>query len=134
MNELPVVPPAVDCGNRAFFAAAARGVLLLRRCSSCDRISWPARDLCPFCGAAGLHDHASSGRGVVYSFTVVRKGEWASEHPYVIAYVELDEGVRVMSNVVGTEVDDVRIGLPVQVVFDEAGDDVAVYRFEPRRN
>jgi uncharacterized OB-fold protein len=73
----------------------------------------------------------ASGQGVVYSYTVVRKGDglWKDVAPYVVAYVELAEGPRVMTNVVGIDPSDVRIGMPVEVVFEPDGAGGAVYRF-----
>ena len=78
----------------------------------------------------------ASGRGTVYSFSITRKGAgvWAEHSPYVVAYVELDEGPRVLTNIVGCDVDDVHIGMAVAVVFDPTPAGPAVYRFEPSRS
>ncbi len=75
----------------------------------------------------------AAGTGVVYSFTVTRaaSGTWKGALPYVLAFVELDEGPRVLTNIVGIDVDDVRIGMAVRVVFEDPIDGSALYRFAP---
>ena len=74
-----------------------------------------------------------SGRGTVYSFTISRRGPgpYREHSPFVLAYVELEEGPRVLTNIVDTDVETVTVGQAVHVVFDAAGDDAAVYRFAP---
>jgi uncharacterized OB-fold protein len=76
----------------------------------------------------------ASGRGRIYSYTVVRKSGlpgWSEAVPYVIAYVELDEGPRVMSNIVGCDPDALMIGSPVRVVMPAGDDGQALFRFQP---
>jgi uncharacterized OB-fold protein len=76
--------------------------------------------MCPDCGRLGVEWVEASGRGAVYSFTVSHRGPgpWADHVPYVVAYVELDEGPRVLTNLVGLDPGDVRIGMPVAAVFE----------------
>lgn len=76
---------------------------------------------------------AASGTGIIYSFTVARRatGQYREAAPYVLAYVELDEGPRLMTNIVGCPVDQVAIGQPVEVVFHDTGDGSALPRFQP---
>ena len=77
-----------------------------------------------------------SGRGTVFSYTVVRGGvgsRWRDHIPYVVAYVELDEGPRLMTNVVDVDPETVEIGMAVEAVFDATDDGPAVLRFAPRR-
>lgn len=127
--------------NPEFWAGAARGELLVPRCAACGNVSWPPRPFCPLCGSPDAPSLAPSpGLGTVYSFTVVRKARGAFREltPYVVAYVELDEGPRLLSNVVDVAPESVQIGQRVRVAFDAAPltDDPAagaprLYRFRP---
>lgn len=99
--------------NAPFWEAAERGVLLLKHCNACGKPHWYPRVVCPLCGSDDLAWREASGRGQVYSFSIVRRmGE-----PYVLAFVTLDEGPTVMTNIVETPLDAVRIGARVEVVF-----------------
>jgi uncharacterized protein len=130
---MPLPEPQPDRETEPFWQATGRGELLLQRCTSCDRISWPVRSFCPHCGAPALVPLAASGRGAVYSYTVVRKsgGAWRDATPYVIGYVELAEGPRILTNIVGCAPEDVRIGLPVELSFARTANGFALYRFMP---
>ena len=131
--RLPTPPPVVTSETEEFWAATTRGVLLLKRCDACDAVIWYPKGFCPVCSSFATSWFPASGRGTVYSFTVVRRGlgPWQQAAPYVIAYVELDEGPRVMTNIVGCDVGSVQIGMPVEVSFDDTGDGSALYRFRP---
>lgn len=104
-----------------FWAATERGELLVPRCDACGRFSWPPRPFCPLCGSQDTVSLIpATGTGTVYSFTIVRKARGAFREltPYVVAYVELDEGPRILSNIIGVDPESVRIGARVQVTFD----------------
>ena len=94
---------------------------------------WYPRAFCPACGSLEVTWIPASGRGSVYSFTIIRRGAepYAGSAPYVVAYVELAEGPRVLTNIVECEVDEVEIGMPVEVVFHDTGEGSALYRFRP---
>lgn len=134
VRPLPAPPPPGDDDNAEFWAATAEGRLLLRRCDSCGTVIWYPRPVCPDCHSTSTSWFDASGRGHVYSFTVVRRarGPFAAAAPYVLAYVELEEGPRVMTNIVECDPEQVRIGLPVEVVFHDTGEGSALYRFRPR--
>jgi uncharacterized OB-fold protein len=89
--------------------------------------------LCPFCHSTETALVPASGRGTVYSYTVVRKtgGDYAKATPFVLAFVELDEGPRMMTNVITDDVEAVRIGDRVEVVLSATGDGAALPRFRP---
>lgn len=100
--------------NQAFFDAAREGLFMLGRCKSCNELHYYPRAACPFCsGATELV--AAKGRGKVYSYSVMRR----VEKPYAIAYVTLDEGVTVLTNLVDCDPDSIRIDQPVRVVFKD---------------
>ena len=119
---------------REFFDRCARGELAVQRCSACGALRHYPRPHCPECMSPEWTWQASSGRGTVYTFTVVRQNlnpRFRDRIPYVVAVVELDEGVRVLTNLVGVDPDAVRVGMPVSVVFDEDPDGRTVPRFQP---
>jgi uncharacterized OB-fold protein len=133
-STLPTPTPAVTPENEEFWAATAQGKLLLRRCDDCGTTIWYPRPFCPACGRFNTSWYEASGKGTVYTFTVVHRSGvpgYREAIPYVVAYVELDEGPRVMTNVVGCEPDEVTVGMPVRVVFHDTGQGNALYRFEP---
>nr|ART90202.1 hypothetical protein [uncultured bacterium] len=99
--------------NAAFWEAADRGELLLKHCTDCGKPHWFARTVCPLCGSDALEWKTASGRGEIYSFSVVRR----VGRPYVLAFVKLDEGPTVMSNIVDTRFEQLHIGQRVRVVF-----------------
>ena len=118
--------------ERIFFDAAARGHVGLCRCRACGRHFLP-RVVCPFCWAQDPEAVDAAGTGSVHSFTVLHRAGMAGfedDVPYVVALVELDEGVRLVSNVVEIDPDDVRIGLRLRAVFAER-DGVSFPRFAP---
>jgi uncharacterized OB-fold protein len=132
-DPLPTPVPDVTPETTAFWEATARGTLLLPRCAHCDRVFWYPRAVCPSCGNLDVTWVPASGRGSVYSFTVIRRAvpPYDAAAPFVVAYVELDEGVRILTNVVECESDEVEIGMPVEVVFHDTGEGRALYRFRP---
>lgn len=99
--------------TEAFWRASAAGQLLLPRCRACSRWHWHPRAFCPFCHADALDWIEASGLGEVYSFSIVRR----TGAPYVLAYVRLEEGPILMTNIVDTDLADVRVGMPVAVRF-----------------
>jgi uncharacterized protein len=131
--ELPAPAPVVNVETRPFWDATAEGRLLLVRCDGCGETIWYPRGICPACRSTATSWFEASGRGEVYSFTVVRRGQGAYRDagPYVLAYVELEEGPRIMTNIVGSDTAAVRIGQPVEVVFHDTGAGSALPRFHP---
>ena len=129
---LPALPPEPGPEDAPFWEAAAQDRLVLPRCRSCATFIWYPRAYCPDCHTFGVDWVEASGRGTVYSFTVSQRGAgpWAAHAPYAIAYVELAEGPRVMTNIVGVDPGDVRIGAPVTAVFEPAGT-TKLLRFKP---
>ncbi len=134
MNALPAAAFDVPLDDQEFWSATERGILLLDHCPSCGIHSWYPRPFCPSCGGEPERVPAA-GTGVVYSYTVVRKARGAFREltPYVVAYVELTEGPRVLTNVIDCDPAEVRIGLPVVICFDEAAGPGSprLYRFRP---
>jgi len=105
--------PEPNPETKRFWEAAAQGQLLLKKCGDCGEVHYYPRALCPFCGSDRTDWQPASGRGTVYSWSVMRR----AETPYAIAYVTLDEGVTMMTNIVDCDLDGIRIGQAVRVVF-----------------
>ncbi len=133
MNELPNPAPQVTTTTKQFWDATTRGEFLLQRCDACDTVIWFPKKHCPECAATGLSTFAASGNGTVYSHTVIRKvaNEYKAATPFVVAYVELDEGPRVMTNIVDCDPESVTVGMRVRMVFHDTGEGSALYRFVP---
>jgi hypothetical protein len=134
MRELPRPSVRVELDAQPYWDATAEGRLLLPRCDRCDVVIWYPKGFCSSCGSFEVSWFEASGRGTVYSCTVTRKGmgEYRGIEPYVLAYVELEEGPRVMTNVVGCPPEDVAIGMAVVATFEPTGDGPALLRFQPR--
>lgn len=127
--------PTLRGEERLFFDYAKEHVLVYQQCASCEaRIFYP-RTVCPVCSSTELRIERSAGRGIIYSFTTLYRAgapAFADDVPYTVVLVDLDEGVRVIGDLVGAGPDAVRIGLPVEVVFDDVTDEFTVPRFALR--
>ena len=130
---LPVPAPERTPETDTFWDATAVGRLLLAHCDVCGTVIWYPKSYCPGCGGISVSWSEASGAGTIYSFTVVFRGPgpFRDAVPFVIAYVELAEGPRVLTNIVGCEPDQVSIGQMVRVVFSDTGEGSALYRFAP---
>jgi uncharacterized protein len=124
--------PVPDEISAQFFDGARAGKLMLQHCDACDAWSFPVRERCPHCFAARLAWRQASGRGSLYTFTImhqVMNPGFASAVPYNVAQVDLDEGVRMTSNIVGIDNDALRIGMRLEAVFE--GETVSIPKFRP---
>ena len=136
-TSLPAPAPDVNPETAPFWAATARGELLVKQCEDCASLIWYPRSVCPECGSLRTRWQPVSGRGRVYSYTVNYRGEgrYRDSGPYVLAYVELDEGPRLMTNIVegasGQLHSELAVGLPVEVTFSDTGEGSARPRFRP---
>lgn len=123
MSELMIYPD-----NLFFWESALKESLMPKRCKSCNDFHWFPRSICPLCGSDDTYWFPSHGKGKIYSLTVTRK---AGPIPYALAYVTLEEGVTLMSNIVDCDLDKLRIGDEVQVVFKTSPSGQAVPMFKP---
>ena len=112
-SERPIPAPQVTPETRPFWDAAAEGRLLIKTCTACGQAHHYPRALCPFCFSDRTEWRPASGRGTIYSYSVMRR----VPVPYAIAYVTLEEGISMMTNIVGCDLDAIRIGQAVRVVF-----------------
>ncbi len=126
--------PVSTAATAEYWAACRRHELLIQRCSDCATHQFYPRLVCASCSGRSLQWVRASGLGTLRTFAIVRRPvsqAYAAEVPYVVALVELREGPTMMSNVVGCSVDEVRIGMPVEVVFDDWPEGVTVPKFRP---
>jgi uncharacterized OB-fold protein len=133
---LPAPAPFVLPEVKPFWDATAQGQLVLPTCDECSTVIWYPRPFCPSCASTHVSWVPASGRGTVYSFTVNRRGvadlpAYRDAGLYVLAYVELEEGPRVMTNIVDGDPDSVHIGQKVEAVFHDTGEGTALLRFKP---
>lgn len=126
-QDRPLGTGVHDPATEPFFAATARGSLRMKTCISCRKPHWYPRPLCPYClGDTEWSDVA--GKGEIYSVSVTRR---AGPVAYAIAYVRLDEGVTMLTNIVDCDLDALRIGQRVLVVFKPAEDGTMIPMFTP---
>jgi len=130
--------PAITPEAKPFWESAAQQKLAMQRCDDCRAWVWTPRPSCMECGSSRVEWTQMSGKGEIYSFTVIRQvvGRAASKAfepdiPYVIAWVDLEEGPRMITNIVGCPVQDVTIGMKVSVVFEQAAAEIWMPKFKP---
>ncbi len=127
--------PTPDEASAPYFEGARQGRLLLMRCGECGTLRFPARPLCEACWSDEVEWVPASGRGIIYTYGIMHQvyhPAFASLVPYAIVVVELEEGPRMISNLVGVANDQILVGMPVEVVFEEVGEGVYVPYFRPR--
>jgi len=128
--------PVLRGEERIYFEEARRRRLVHQRCDDCGERIFYLRTVCPSCWSDRLTVCESSGRGVVHTFTTqYRPGHpaFAGKVPYTAVLVDLDEGVRVLADLVDCAPDEVHVGMPVSVVFDEVSEDLTLPRFRPEQ-
>lgn len=126
-QDRPITAPAVNPEGQAYWDAATQGKLLVKHCSACDAYHHYPRALCPHCFSDKTEWRDAKGTGVIYSYSVMRR----ATPPYAMAYVTLDEGVSMMTNLVDCDFDALKIGQKVKVVFKPSEGGPAVPMFTP---
>lgn len=136
MSEYSKPLPKSDPLTKPFWDSLDRGAMEIQRCDDCSSFVFYPRGLCPSCGSRKLSWAPVSGRGRIYSFTIVHRptnAAFKGDTPYVVALVDLEEGCRMMSNVTSVQADPehVRIGMPVEIVYDRVTPDTTLPKFRP---
>jgi uncharacterized OB-fold protein/acyl dehydratase len=131
--ERPPRPrPAITHDNAFFFEGAKAGKLLIQRCASCGKLRHPPRPVCPYCRSLEWNTLEASGRGSVYSFVVNHHPQIpAFDYPLAVGLIELEEGTRLVSDIVGIDPSDVKVGMLVQAEFLECDADLTLPVFRP---
>lgn len=128
--QIPLPRPTVV--SRPFWDGAKRGALMVQKCRDCGHLVHIPHVACTRCLSENLDWIQSSGRGTVYSYSVVWRPQTpAFKPPYVVAIIELEEGWHMLSNVIDCAVEDVHVNLPVEVVFQKESDEITLPRFRP---
>ena len=115
----PVFPPMVGRDDEYFWNGVKEGKLLLQRCSGCGKLRQPPSPMCGDCGSLEWDTLESSGRGTVYTWILSHHPNQPEETPRIVALIELEEGVRFVSNLIDLEPGQVRNDMPVEVSFEE---------------
>lgn len=113
MADREIPAPIPQPGTEGFWSAAKDMRFVLPCCNACGKLHWYPRAVCPYCFSSEIEYRPASGKGTIYSYSVMRR----TSSPYVIAYVALEEGVTMMTNIVECDFDDIKIGQMVEVVF-----------------
>ena len=135
MPEISKPLPAITPDMREFFDGARSGRLMIQKCDSCGTLRFPAHDLCSKCNSTDSRWVPVSGRGEVFSFNIMHQlyhPGFASEVPYAVVMVELEEGCKFVSNLLGIKPHDIKCGMPVEVTFEKLSDEVSMPKFRLR--
>lgn len=131
--------PYASWETRGYWEGAGRGEIVLQRCTACGTVQHKPRAICATCLSNDIEHFVASGKGTVYTFTVTNQNQappFRDHCPYVLAYVELEEGPRLLTNIVGCDPASVSIGMAVVPDFQSAeredGEAFAVPRFTPQ--
>ena len=127
--------PHITALARPFWEGTREHELRLQRCRACGSFQFPPQVLCRSCLTEEQDWTPTSGRATVYSFVVQHRPAtpaFVDDVPYVVAVVELDEGPLMLTNIVGCVPDAVKVGMPVEVTFVDATDEITLYPFRPR--
>jgi uncharacterized OB-fold protein len=133
METTKLIPP-IEPWTAPFWDGTRAGKLLIQHCDACGKNIFYPRLYCPFCLSDQLGWIEASGRGTVYTFSVVENNApsaFVPDMPYVIAIVRLEEGVQMMTNIVGCDPEQVHCDLPVKVVFEPLNEQITLPKFTP---
>lgn len=132
MADFPTPVPTQD--TEPFWNGLREGKLLLQQCPRCGTFRYPPKPMCPQCNSFESQWIPASGKGEIYSYTVTHQALHPSlvdRIPHVVILVELEEGVRMTSNVIECELSQLRVGMPVAVVFEKMNEEVTLPKFRP---
>jgi hypothetical protein len=130
----PKPVPIVNPWARPFWDGTRAGKLLVQHCQDCDKHVFYPRIACPHCGSDRLEWVEASGKGTVYSYTIVYNNApsaFIPDVPYVVAVISLAEGVRMLSNIVQCDLGELRCDMPVEVTFERLNDEFTLPKFRP---
>ena len=126
--------PVINEDTALYWEYSRRHELRMQKCIACGNIRFPVSIVCPECHSLDAEWTKLSGKGKVYSYIVFRQAyhpSYVNEIPYIVGIIELDEGPRMESNIVGCDIEDITIDMPVEVVFDDVTDKISLPKFKP---
>jgi uncharacterized OB-fold protein len=128
--------PTPDHESAEFWRRVGAHAMALQRCADCGTVRFYPRALCPQCLSERADWMPVSGRGTIYSFTICHRPAseaFAAATPYIVALVDLDEGVRLLSNLIDCAPAQARVGMPVTLAYEDVAKEFALYKFRPAR-
>src|SRR5215469_4583393 len=135
MTEISKPIPTVTPDLAEFFAGARNNRLIVQKCEQCGTLRFPAYEICSNCRSTRARWVPVSGRGEVFSFNIMHQlyhPGFAAEVPYAVVVIELEEGCKFMSNLVGVKPHEIKCGMPVEVIFEKLSDEVTIPKFRLR--
>jgi len=126
--------PRVSESTRRYWEGCASHKLLLPKCRTCEEVFFFPNNFCPSCLSDDIDWIEASGKGTVHTFSIVYRPPsppFSGDTPYVVAMIDLEEGPRMMSNVVEITPEDARVDMPVEVVFEDISEGIALPKFRP---
>ena len=127
MAERKITAPVASVETQPYWDAAKKGQLMLKKCLACGEVHFYPRSLCPFCFSDRTEWLQAAGRGTIYSYSVMRR----TPEPYAIAYVALAEGPKMMTNIVDCDLDKIKIGQAVRLVWKPSENGPPIPMFTP---
>ena len=137
MKEYKKPLPEIKPWSVAFWDGAKQHRLLIQECKDCGAKIFYPRKMCPECWSQNLSWAEASGKGKIFSYSVTMAGveeKFAEDLPFVLALVDLEEGVRMMTNIVNCPPENVSIGMDVEVVFEDVTEDISLPKWQPAGN
>jgi len=134
MAEYKKPLPAISSLNQSYWEGLKRHELTLQRCGDCGKVWYPPAPFCPQCWSRNVTWQKLSGRGKVNTWVVFHQAYFSAFKdalPYNVAEVELEEGPRLLTNLVAVDNADIEVGMPVEIVFDEVTEEVTLAKFRP---
>jgi uncharacterized OB-fold protein len=126
--------PIINEDNAPYWEYAREHQLRMQKCVNCGHIRFPVSIVCPRCHSLEMEWTRLSGKGKVYSYIIYHQAyhpAYKDDIPYVVAIIQLDEGPRMESNITDCRLEDLRVGMPVELYFDDVTEDVSLPKFRP---
>ena len=126
--------PQLNSDNKPFWDGCREHQLRFQKCRNCQHVRWPPAIICPMCYSHDTEWIVASGKGKIYTFAVYHQPfnkAFENDLPYVTASIELEEGPRLLSNIVGCSPGEVRCDMPVQVVWEDISKEFSLPKFKP---
>jgi uncharacterized OB-fold protein len=136
MFQLDKPLPGINEDSEPYWEGTRNGELRAQRCRDCQHLRFPPAVLCPKCLSENAEWQRLSGRGTIYTFIIVHRPQhpaFFADAPYNVAIVELEEGLRMHTNILECPSEELRVGMPVEVVFEKVDDEVTLPKFRPVR-
>lgn len=126
--------PQVNADSRPFWEGCLEHLLKIQKCKNCGLLRWPPAFICPECLSPETEWIVAKGKGRVYSYAVYHVAYlsgFKNELPYVVAIIGLDEGPRMMSNIIGCDPAEVYCDMPVEIIWDDVSEEFSIPKFRP---